>query len=56
MGGPSEQPWVAPRSSPSGEIRGNLVAVPEPTSLALLGLVASGLFARRAIRSRMKEA
>ncbi len=30
-----------------GEIRGNLVAVPEPSSCALLGLAAAGIAARR---------
>ena len=32
---------------PSGEIRGQLEAVPEPSSLALLGLASLGLLVRR---------
>jgi hypothetical protein len=30
-------------SNPGGEIRGNLVAVPEPSSMALLGVATAGL-------------
>jgi hypothetical protein len=41
---------------PGGEIRGFLVAVPEPSSLALLGLGAVGLAARAWNKRRASKA
>ena len=42
-------------ANPGGEIRGNLIAVPEPTSIALVGLTLGGLAFRRFRRNAKRS-